>query len=223
MSPWTPIRCAAALAAVFALQSCTTRAQRTTELPLFYGIPVPPVRLAQIDGHPFSLCPATGCPRPTPKVRPSPRSAISPPPDAALARDERSVAAPQQPSQAPLRDTESLTVSFEIGSARLTNRARVEIDTALARTGASIRRLIIRGRTDATGSITTNERLAQARANAVREHIAGRQPRLLPVMSLESHGACCYVAPNDHAPGRARNRRVEIEIERGITSPPDDL
>jgi outer membrane protein OmpA-like peptidoglycan-associated protein len=39
------------------------------------------------------------------------------------------------------------------------------------------------------------------------------------VSTVDATGACCYVASNDTPDGRARNRRVEIDIERTTDDP----
>jgi outer membrane protein OmpA-like peptidoglycan-associated protein len=78
-----------------------------------------------------------------------------------------------------------------------------------------VRRVLIEGRTDSVGSAAVNHALAQARAEAVRQHLAVRHPHLLATadVRLQSQGACCYAASNDSVSGRAANRRVEVTFE----------
>lgn len=71
-------------------------------------------------------------------------------------------------------------------------------------------RVLIRGRTDSTGTVAGNRALAIARAAAVRAAFAsgGVDPRKLKV----SYCVTCFVASNDTESGRSANRRVEVEL-----------
>lgn len=115
-----------------------------------------------------------------------------------------------QPSTAA---TETVTIAFGFGDAKLSAKARDAIDRAAA-AWSSASNVIVRGRTDIVGSIPANESLAWARAHAVRDHLRRFHPALSAVVSVEARGSCCYSAPNDTPDGRARNRRVEILFER---------
>ena len=102
---------------------------------------------------------------------------------------------------------------FAFGDASLTAAARAQIDE-VAGSLPSASRIAISGRTDSVGSPQSNQTLAVARANAVRDHLRNRHPHLAPAVTLEAQGACCFAAPNDTPQGRALNRRVEIVFER---------
>lgn len=70
-------------------------------------------------------------------------------------------------------------------------------------------RLLIVGHTDSTGSMTTNQRLSQQRAESVRDALVGRgiaPARLTPAGA----GSSTPVANNATEAGRALNRRVEL-------------
>jgi outer membrane protein OmpA-like peptidoglycan-associated protein len=71
-------------------------------------------------------------------------------------------------------------------------------------------RVLIRGRTDSTGTVAGNRALAIARAATVRAPFAsgGVDPRKLKV----SYCVTCFVASNDTEAGRSANRRVEVEL-----------
>lgn len=69
----------------------------------------------------------------------------------------------------------------------------------------------IRGRTDELGSAALNDVLARNRALAVRDYLRAQRLPEATTIRLSAKGACCYVAGNDTAEGRAANRRVEIE------------
>ena len=119
---------------------------------------------------------------------------------------------PEQPVSQPSSITE-LSVTFASGSTSLTAAARASIDLAVKEPG--VVRLAIRGRTDSTGPSAVNQALASARARAVEAYLQRAHPRLTGLArTVEATGACCYVASNETPEGRARNRRVEIDIER---------
>ena len=67
----------------------------------------------------------------------------------------------------------------------------------------------ISGHTDNTGASTTNLRLSQSRADAVRAYLAskGVPPER---MVAKGYGAAQPIAPNTTPAGRAQNRRVEL-------------
>lgn len=71
--------------------------------------------------------------------------------------------------------------------------------------------LTIRGYTDSTGSAKVNEELSRKRAAAVRDRFVanGVPANTITVVGM---GPKNPIAPNTSAEGRAKNRRVEIEI-----------
>lgn len=71
--------------------------------------------------------------------------------------------------------------------------------------------LEIQGHTDAKGSADFNEKLGEARAEAVRRFL-NQQGVALNRMSTISYGKDAPVAPNDTPDGRAQNRRVVIIV-----------
>ena len=71
--------------------------------------------------------------------------------------------------------------------------------------------LEIQGHTDARGSADLNDKLGEARAEAVRRYL-NQQGIALNRMSTISYGKDSPVAPNDTPQGRAQNRRVVIIV-----------
>ncbi|MES2526597.1 MAG: OmpA family protein [Bdellovibrionota bacterium] len=72
--------------------------------------------------------------------------------------------------------------------------------------------LMIKGFTDDTGTSRINEKLSDARAEAVKSQlVAAGIPA--EVIKTEGLGPAYPVATNDTATGRKQNRRVEIEIK----------
>lgn len=71
--------------------------------------------------------------------------------------------------------------------------------------------LEIQGHTDSTGDAEYNERLGEARAEAVRRYLS-RGGIALNRMATISYGEEAPVASNDTPEGRAQNRRVAIIV-----------
>ena len=67
------------------------------------------------------------------------------------------------------------------------------------------------GYTDNTGTLAVNQKVSDARANAVRQYLieAGVSGNRI---AAQGRPLCDYVASNETAAGRAQNRRVEIYI-----------
>ena len=105
-------------------------------------------------------------------------------------------------------------VNFETGSANLTDQSHNTLDrVAAALVGNPDVRVEVAGYTDNRGGAAANLRLSQARADAVRAYLLGKG---VPAFQLTSRGfgAANPIAPNTTAPGRARNRRVELHRMR---------
>lgn len=71
--------------------------------------------------------------------------------------------------------------------------------------------LEIQGFTDSTGDTAYNEKLGEARAEAVRRYL-NKSGVALNRMATISYGEEAPVATNDNAEGRAQNRRVAIVV-----------
>lgn len=131
---------------------------------------------------------------------------------AQVERPPAAVVSTPAPVAPPVTEIHKLvTVSFETGSARLSDQQAQVIDTAFSQ-AMHVRRILIRGRTDASGSARTNDRLAKRRAGVVRDYLTKTRLYDAVEIKLESNGSCCYVADNHSASGRAANRRVEVEM-----------
>lgn len=115
------------------------------------------------------------------------------------------------------------TVHFGSGSAKLDERGRAAVSSFLAAMqpaldAGTVLRVGVAGYTDNTGSLATNTRLADARAQGVAEAVRSQVPS--DQVAFEVHGAplCCYVADNASAAGRAANRRVSLEARAIVNS-----
>ena len=108
-------------------------------------------------------------------------------------------------------------ITFASGAAVLTPAARKALDAAAPEARAA-ETIEIRGRTDELGGAHLNDVLARNRARAVRDYLRQKQLPEQTFIRVSFRGACCYVATNDTAEGRAANRRVEIEFKRAYVT-----
>ncbi|WP_343528230.1 OmpA family protein [Sphingomonas sp.] len=109
------------------------------------------------------------------------------------------------------------TIGFPQGGAVLDTQARAALDRLAADPAAGKGRIILRGHSDSDGDDEANRIMSRKRAEAVRDYLVrkGLTAARIGVIAL---GETRPVAPNakpdgsDDAAGRARNRRVEIEL-----------
>ena len=101
-------------------------------------------------------------------------------------------------------------VIFETGKSALKPESFTVLDIVAQSLNAnSDIRIEVAGYTDNTGAATTNIRLSQARASAVRSYLASKG--VAPDrMIAKGYGAANPIATNTTAAGRQQNRRVEL-------------
>lgn len=103
-------------------------------------------------------------------------------------------------------------ILFELGSTRLTANSKTNL-AVLADSLKSQKELQIEvaGYTDSTGRASTNLRLSQARAEAVRDFLV-QQGVPADRLTAKGYGIADPVASNKTVSGRALNRRVELHL-----------
>jgi OmpA-OmpF porin, OOP family len=116
----------------------------------------------------------------------------------------------------------TLTVHFKLGSARLSARAKDEIDEIADNIRANLKGWIVavEGFADSNGPSAKNRSLSERRADAVINYLVtkhGFPPR--HVIQPFGYGSLNPVAGNNTGEGRALNRRAEITvlINKGIS------
>lgn len=111
-------------------------------------------------------------------------------------------------------------VTFETGSATLTDESEYQLNDAIAFLEANEDvSAMLMGHTDNTGDAFANQALSQQRARAVRDYLAAggiNSSRL----DSRGYGAERPVASNETEEGRQRNRRTEFYIVEGEVSEP---
>ena len=103
-------------------------------------------------------------------------------------------------------------VTFAFDSANLTDSSRPVLDgVAGSLKQHPLVRVEVQGYTDSKGSLAYNIRLSRRRAQAVREYLLGEGVGASQ-LTARGYGPRDPVASNRTADGRARNRRVVLEV-----------
>jgi OmpA-OmpF porin, OOP family len=155
-----------------------------------------------------------------PDLMPKPPPAASKPPPAVLPSPQAQAAPPTpKPKPAPATGApvlQKLTLSaetlFDFDKSVLKQQGRQRLDE-LATTLATMNvdAVIAVGHTDSIGSDAYNQKLSLRRARAVRDYLASRGVAADRI-TAEGKGERQPVAGNSTRQGRAKNRRVEIEV-----------
>ena len=162
----------------------------------------PATALADCDG---ALKPAMPAPMaaPEPAMAPKPAPAATPAPAPA-------------PAPAPQPTTEKVTFAadafFDFDKATLKPEGKAKLDDLVSKMGGIALEVIIAvGHTDSVGTDGYNQKLSVARSEAVKNYLVGKGVEKNRVYT-EGKGEKQPVADNKTAEGRAKNRRVEIEV-----------
>ena len=138
-------------------------------------------------------------------VAPPPPPPVAPPPAPAPA-----------PAPAPVPTAEKVTYSadafFDFDKAVLKPEGKASLDDLTSKLqGMNLEVIIAVGHTDSIGTDAYNEKLAIRRAEAVKAYLLGKGVDANRVYT-EGKGEKQPVADNKTSAGRAKNRRVEIEV-----------
>jgi len=101
---------------------------------------------------------------------------------------------------------------FDFDKAVLKPEGRAKLDDLVSKMGGlNLEVIIAVGHTDAVGSDSYNQRLSIRRSEAVKSYLVGKGVEKNRVYT-EGKGEKQPVADNRTSEGRAKNRRVEIEV-----------
>ena len=101
---------------------------------------------------------------------------------------------------------------FDFNKAVLKPEAKAKLDDLVSKTaGINLEVIIAVGHTDSDGSDAMNQKLSVRRADAVKDYLTSKGVEKNRVYT-EGKGEKQPVADNKTAEGRAKNRRVEIEV-----------
>jgi OOP family OmpA-OmpF porin len=172
----------------------------TNELCWRDGVWTPATGLQGCDGVPVPAAPpAPMAPPPPPGAAPAPAPAPAP---AAVV-----VAAPTSE-----KVTFAADAFFDFDKAVLKPEGRAKLDDLVGKMGGlNLEVIIAVGHTDSVGSDAYNQRLSIRRSEAVKSYLVSKGVEKNRVYT-EGKGEKQPVADNKTAEGRAKNRRVEIEV-----------
>jgi OmpA-OmpF porin, OOP family len=148
-----------------------------------------------------------------PKQAPAP--VAPPPPPAAPAPAPKAVApAPAPKAVAPVSEkvTFAADAFFDFDKAVVKPEGKAKLDDLVSKLkGVALEVIIAVGHTDSIGTVKYNLKLSVRRAEAVKAYLVskGIEPNRI---YTEGKGKSQPVASNKTASGRAKNRRVEIEV-----------
>jgi OOP family OmpA-OmpF porin len=147
----------------------------------------------------------------------TPEAAPAPAPVAAPATAAAPVAAAPVPLPVPVpapvtKVTYAADTFFDFDKAVLKPEGKAKLDEMLGKlTGIKLEVMIVVGHTDAVGSDAYNLKLSVTRSAAVRDYLVSKGIRKNDVYT-EGKGKSQPAADNKTAGGRAKNRRVQIEV-----------
>jgi OOP family OmpA-OmpF porin len=175
----------------------------TNELCWRDGVWTPATGLQGCDGVP---APAAPTPAPAPRPAPAPAPAAAPAPAPA--------AAPPVVVAAPTSEkvTFAADAFFDFDKSVLKPEGRAKLDDLVGKmSGLNLEVIIAVGHTDSVGSDAYNQKLSIRRSEAVKAYLVSKGVEKNRVYT-EGKGEKQPVADNKTAEGRAKNRRVEIEV-----------
>jgi OOP family OmpA-OmpF porin len=161
-------------------------------------------------------------PPPPPPPAPAPRVAPPPPPPAAAPAAPPAAAPAPRPAPVPVPAARPAPVSekvtfaadafFDTGKSALKPDAAAKLTDLVDKTkGVNLEVIIAVGHTDSVGNDALNQKLSIARAEAVKNFLTSKGVEKNRVYT-EGKGSKQPVADNKTAEGRAKNRRVEVEV-----------
>ena len=162
---------------------------------------------------------AAGCatepaqPEPKPAPPPAPKPAPPPAPKpTAPAPVEKPKPAPEKPKPVAEKVTFAADVLFDFDKSVIKPEGRSKLDDISAKAkGINLEVVIAIGHADSTGSDAYNQRLSVRRAESVKAYLVSKGIEANRVYT-EGKGEKQPVADNKTRDGRAKNRRVEIEV-----------
>jgi OOP family OmpA-OmpF porin len=148
---------------------------------------------------------------PAPAARPAPAPAAAAP-AAPAAKPAAPAPRPALPPAAATKVTFAADAFFDFDKSVLKAEGKAKLDDLVGKVkGINLEVIIAVGHTDSVGSDAYNQKLSVKRAEAVKAYLVTKGIEKNRVYT-EGKGEKQAVADNKTAAGRAKNRRVEIEV-----------
>ena len=171
----------------------------TNELCWRDGVWTPATGLEGCDGVPPKTMAPAPAPAPAPSPTPAPAPAATPAPAVIVAPTSEKV-------------TFAADAFFDFDKSVLKPEGKAKLDDLVGKmSGLNLEVIIAVGHTDSVGTDAYNQRLSVRRADAVKSYLVAKGVEKNRVYT-EGKGEKQPVADNKTAEGRAKNRRVEIEV-----------
>lgn len=120
--------------------------------------------------------------------------------------------APKVMPMAPAKVSYAADAFFDFDKAVVKAEGKARLDALVEKlSGVDLEVLVAVGHTDATGSDAYNQKLSERRAAAVKAYLVSKGVDQARVYT-EGKGETSPVASNSTRAGRAKNRRVEVEV-----------
>ena len=143
-----------------------------------------------------------------PPPKPVPVAAVTPPPAPPPAVTPK----PAPPALVGQKMTFSADAFFDFDKSVLKPQARTKLDELVASLkDVNVDVIIAVGHTDSIGSNAYNQRLSVRRAESVKAYLVSKNIAANRIQA-SGKGETAPIADNTSSEGRARNRRVEIEV-----------
>lgn len=168
--------------------------------------------IAECDGDIAKPAAAAAAPEPAPAPAAAP--APAPAPAAAAAAPAEPAPAPAPAAAAPSAEKVSFAADafFDFDKAVLKPEGKAKLEDLVSKLqGTDIEVIVATGHTDWTGSDAYNQKLSERRAKAVKAFLVSKGIPESRVFA-EGKGERQPVADNRSREGRAKNRRVEVEV-----------
>ena len=151
-------------------------------------------------------------PAPPPAPKPAPPPEPKPAPPAPAPAPEKPKPAPEKPKPVAEKVTFAADVLFDFDKAVIKPEGKSKLDDISSKVrGVNLEVVIAIGHADSVGSDAYNQRLSVRRAESVKAYLVSRGLEANRVYT-EGKGEKQPVADNKTRDGRAKNRRVEIEV-----------
>jgi OOP family OmpA-OmpF porin len=142
------------------------------------------------------------------KAEPAPAPVVAPPPPAPTAAP----AAPPSPTPVSEKVTMAADAHFDFDKAVLKPEGKAKLDDLVGKLKAvNLEVIIAIGHTDSIGSVAYNKKLSLRRSDAVKAYLVSKGIEANRIYT-EGKGESQPIADNKTKEGRAKNRRVEIEV-----------